>query len=272
MGKLGKVITVAAAKGGVGKSTLSRFLSISLNELGYSTLIIDLCQNSSVSTGFLRDRDEFEYTVYDYLTGQASPSKVIQQHKDTNIYYLPSNETVDDFETWAEKNFSAVKRLYSIDNKVRPLREMFDFIVFDTHPSENSDLVSYALAASDFCLIPMEVDKDSLLGAKRITEIVDEFKEDFNIDYGIVPSKVSQTNGKIKSQLKSMEKELTEKGINPLFPSIRYTDVISTSKNDGLMLNEINNKYAIRVMEDFNGVRDELFRRLNIEQEVRDNE
>lgn len=264
MSKLGKVVTVAAAKGGVGKSTISRFLAIALNEMGYSSVIIDLCQNSSVSTGFLRNRDEFEYTVYDWLTGTVPPSKVIQQHQDTNIYYFPSNETVDDFEAWAEKNYTAVKRLNSIANKVKPLKEMFDFIIFDTHPSENSDLVSYALASSDFCLIPMEVDRDSLLGAIRIAEIVDEFKEQMDIDYGIVPNKVSTTNGKIRSQLEDMKKELSENGINALFPVVRYTDVISTTKNENVMLNETENLYAKRVMQDFHEVKDELLKRLNI--------
>jgi cellulose biosynthesis protein BcsQ len=264
---MGKVLTVLSTKGGVGKSTLTRFLSISLNEMGFTTCVLDLCQNSSVSTGFLKDRNSFDKTAFDWLTGNASPSDVIHKYGESNIYYIPANETIDDFEAWAEKEYSALKRINAIKNKVQPLTQMFDFIIMDTHPSENSDLVSYAIAASDLCLIPMEVDLDSKLAAERSAEIVAEFMQDYTVDYAIVPNKVSGRNGKIISQLEEMIKEMKEKNISDskFLTNVRFSDLVSTSKNEGIMLNELENKYAQNTMEDFRIVTTEVLKRLKVE-------
>jgi len=263
---LSYVISIMSTKGGVGKSTISKFLSITFEEMGKSVCVIDLCQNGSVSTGFLRDRDAFEYTTYDWLTGACKPSEVIQQFEDSGIYYIPSNETIDDFERFAEKKFTAAKRLGSIKEKVEPLKKMFDVIIFDTHPSENSDLVSYAIAASDYCLIPLETDLDSVLGTKRSVEIIKEFMDMQELDYGIVPNKVSQTNFKLKRQLKNFIVELINEGIpkEKILSTIRYSDVISSSKNEKIMLNEYQaNKYAKKILGDFKQVATEIDTVLN---------
>lgn len=255
------IISIMSTKGGVGKSTLSKFLSITFEEMGKSVCVIDLCQNGSVSTGFLSDRDSFEHTTYDWLTGACKPSEVIQQFEDTGVYYIPSNETIDDFERFAEKKFTAAKRLNAIKEKVEPLTKMFDVIIFDTHPSENSDLVSYAIAASNYCLIPLETDLDSVLGTKRSVEIIKEFMDMQELDYGIVPNKVSQTNFKLKRQLKNFIKELVSKGIakEKFLSPIRYSDVISSSKNEKTMLSEYkSNKYAKKIMGDFKQVATEI--------------
>jgi cellulose biosynthesis protein BcsQ len=266
--KMGKVITIMSTKGGVGKSTFSKFLSLSFEAMGKTVCAIDLCQNGSLATGFLRDRDSFEYTTYDWLTGTCKPSEVIHQFEDSNIYFIPSNETIDDFERFAEKKFTAAKRLYALKEKIEPLKSMFNVIIIDTHPSENSDLVSYAIASSDYCVVPMETDLDSVLGAKRSVEIIKEFTDLQELDYGIVPNKVSQTNWKLKRQLKSFIKELVEDGIpeEKFLSEIRYSDVISSSKNEKVLPSEYqNNKYAKKVLGGFRQVATEIDLVLNRE-------
>ncbi|RUL47437.1 MULTISPECIES: ParA family protein [Lysinibacillus] len=255
------VLSVMSTKGGVGKSTLSKFLAITFEEMGKSVCVIDLCQNGSISTGFLSDRDSFKYTTYDWLTGACKPSEVVQRFEESGIYYIPSNETIDDFERFAEKKFTAAKRLHAIKEKVEPLKKLFDVIIFDTHPSENSDLVSYAIAASNYCLIPLETDLDSVLGTKRSVEIITEFMDMQELDYGIVPNKVSQTNFKLKRQLQHFIDELVEAGIpkEKFLSTIRYSDVISSSKNEKTMLTEYKmNKYAQKIMGDFKQVATEI--------------
>lgn len=263
---MGNVITIMSTKGGVGKSTLSKFLSITFEEMGKTVCVVDLCQNSSVATGFFRNRDSFEYTTYDWLTGTCKPSEVIQRFGDSDVYFIPSNETVDDFERFAEKKFTAAKRLYAVKEKIEPLRKMFSVVILDTHPSENSDLVSYAIAASDYCVVPLETDLDSVLGTKRSVEIIEEFMDMQELDYGIIPNKVSQTNWKLKRQLKSFINELVDGGIpkEKFLAQIRYSDMISSSKNENMMLNEYkNNKYAKKIMGDFKEVAQEIDSILN---------
>lgn len=106
-----KVITILSTKGGVGKSTFARYFSFTAAELGKKVCIIDTCQNSSIATGFLKNRDSFEHSAYDWLTGEAKPSEVIQRFEDSNIYYIPSDERIDDFGDWVTKKVPRVKQL-----------------------------------------------------------------------------------------------------------------------------------------------------------------
>jgi cellulose biosynthesis protein BcsQ len=259
---MGNVITVLSTKGGVGKSTLARFIATVAHEQGKKVCIIDTCQNSSIATGFLRDRDSFEKNAYDWLTGEAKPSEVIQQYEDTNIYYIPSDERIDDFEDWVDRKVPKPRQLEVLKLKIEPLKKIFNMIIIDTHPNENSDIVNYSIAASDYCVIPLEIDLDAQLAAKRCVEIIKDYQgAGYDVDYGLVWNKVEITKGKAKLQLDKMKNELLRYGIpeNKLIGEIRYSTTVSTSKNEGIMLNRIDNKYTKNVMNDIREVSNRIF-------------
>ncbi|MDQ1914411.1 ParA family protein [Paenibacillus sp. GD4] len=261
----GKVITVLSTKGGVGKSTLARFISIVGHEQGKKVCIIDTCQNSSIATGFLKNRDSFEKNAYDWLVGEAKPSEVIQQYKDTSIYYIPSDERIDDYEDWVSRKVPKPKQLEVLKQKIEPLRQIFDYILIDTHPSENADMVNYSIAASDYCVIPLEIDLDAKLAAKRCVEIISDYQEaGYHIDYGLVWNKVEITKGKARAQLDQMKSELVEYGImeSKFIGDIRYSTTVSTSKNEGIMLNTLDNKYTKNVMNDIRSVSNTIFTKI----------
>lgn len=262
------VITVYSGKGGVGKSTLARFLSISIaeqSEQGKNVCIIDTCQNSSIATGFLKDRDSFNVSTYDWLTGAAKPSEVIQKFRD-NIYYIPSDERVDDYADWVKKNVPRPKQLDVLRNKLEPLTKMFDFVILDTHPNENSDVVNYSISASNFIVIPTDIDMDGIISAERSVELVNEYKEaGYQIDYGIVFNKVEHKGPKEKSlkQLEMFRNRLIEKGIpeEKILGSIRYSQKVSTSKNEGIMLHDLKDVWSKNIMEDIRNISNKVLLR-----------
>ncbi|MCS7460379.1 ParA family protein [Paenibacillus doosanensis] len=259
------VITILSTKGGVGKSTLARFLSIVAAENEKKVCIIDTCQNSSIATGFLQHRDSFEKNAFDWLTGEAKPSEVIQRFEESNIYYIPSDERIDDFGEWVSKKIPRVKQLQYFNEKIEPLQSLFDFIIIDSHPSENSDIVNYSIAASDYCLIPSEVDLDSKLAVLRCVEIIREYQNaGYNLDYGIIFNKVELNKAKAKNQKRSIQDELCSSGIpeEKFIGDIRYSSTVSACKNEGILLHNVENKYAKNIMNDFRKVGLELFRKL----------
>lgn len=265
---MGNVITVLSTKGGVGKSTLARFIALVAQEQGMKVCIIDTCQNSSIATGFLKDRDSFEKNAYDWLIGEAKPSEVIQQYEDSLIYYIPSDERIDDFEEWVDRKVPKPRQLEVLKLKIEPLRNIFDIIIIDTHPNENSDIVNYSIAASDYCVIPLEIDLDAQIAAKRCVEIITDYRDaGFKVDYGLVWNKVEITKGKAKLQLAKMKNQLIEYGIdqNKLIGEIRYSTTVSTSKNEGIMLNQVDNKYTKNVMNDIREVSNQIFSRIREE-------
>jgi chromosome partitioning protein len=260
-----KVITILSTKGGVGKSTLARFMSIVAAENGKNVCIIDTCQNSSIATGFLKNRDAFSKSAYDWLTDKTKPSEVIQRFEETKIYYIPSDERIDDFGDWVSKKIPKVQQLQYFSDKIMPLKAMFDYIIIDSHPSENSDMVNYSIAASDYCLIPSEVDLDSKLAVKRSVEIIREYQTaGYNLDYGVVFNKVELNKGKAMRQKDLILQELRCIGIpeDKSIGAIRYSTIVSTCKNDGILLHDVESKYARNVMSDFRKVGHTLFGKL----------
>ncbi|CAN7765143.1 hypothetical protein LJR153_007225 [Paenibacillus sp. LjRoot153] len=138
-------------------------------------------------------------------------------------------------------------------------------IIIDTHPNENSDIVNYSIAASDYCVIPLEIDLDAQLAAKRCVEIITDYQDaGYRVDYGLVWNKVEITKGKAKLQLERMKKELIQYGIDQhkLIGEIRYSTTVSTSKNEGIMLNRIDNKYTKNVMNDIRVVSNRIFSKI----------
>lgn len=252
----GRIISVISTKGGVGKSTLAKFISIVASEQNKKVCILDTCQNSSIATGFLRDRDSFLVSAYDWLTDTAKPSEVIQQYKDTNIYYIPSDERIDDYEDWVKKHIPRPTQLEVLRQKVEPLLQVFDYVVIDTHPNEASDIVNYAIAASDFVVIPTDVDLDGVIAAERSAELVREYQQArYPVQYGIVFNKVEH-KGKGMSHLELFQNRLKKE---PLLGSIRYSQKVSTTKNEGTMLNESHNQYAQNIMNDMRLVSETIF-------------
>jgi cellulose biosynthesis protein BcsQ len=260
----GKVISVISTKGGVGKSTVARFLSIVASEQDKKVCVVDTCQNSSIATGFLRNRDSFKVSAYDWLIGSVKPSEVIQQFKKTNIYYIPSDERVDDYEDWVKKNIPRPKQLDVLRKKIEPLTKQFDYVVIDTHPNEASDIVNYSIAAADYVLIPTDIDLDGVIAAERSVELVREYQEArYNVEFGVVFNKVEK-KGKMVSQMEMFKNRLIKNGISKgkILGSIRYSQKISTTKNEGIMLNELIDKYSLGVMSDITAISEKVFARV----------
>lgn len=130
------------------------------------------------------------------------------------------------------------QELNSSSDKIVPLRSLFEYIIIDSHLSENSEMVNYSIAASDFYLIPSEVDLDSKLAVLRCVEIIREYQTaGFHLDYGIVFNKVELTKGKVRKQKQILQDDICRTGI-PEYKSIgdiRYSTTVSTSKNDGIL-------------------------------------
>ncbi|TVY06905.1 ParA family protein [Paenibacillus cremeus] len=256
----GQVINVLSIKGGVGKSTIVKLLSLVADALGLKVCIIDMCENSSIATGFFRDRDSFDKSAYDWFIGDAKPSEVIQQFEDSNIYYIPSDERICSFSDWVNKNIPKVRQLQTLCSKIEPLKKLFDIIVIDSHPTATTDLVHYAIAASDYCVIPCEVDKDAVNGAYRCCQIITDYQlAGFSIDYGIVFNKVD-LGVKANAQLQQMKQSFINLGVpeTKFLGNVRYSKTVTTTKNDGVMLNRTHNKYAENVMNDMRAVSDRI--------------
>lgn len=160
-----QIITIAAIKGGTGKTTTAAALAQAAAQDNKRVLAIDLdpqCNLSFVLGGNLQQTGS-----YDLLHG-ASPQSVIQSCN-PGIDLIAGNA---DLSLEQSRNASANR----LKDAIEPIRKKYDFIFIDTPPTIG-ELTYNALNASTGLLIPLEADINSIQGLYFITDIAEQIKK-----------------------------------------------------------------------------------------------
>ena len=172
---MGKVISVANQKGGVGKTTTTVNLATLLAKRGKKVLLIDTDPQGNATSG-LGVTKELELSVYDILVGETNFDETLQETAIKNLKVCPSNISLAGAEVQLVSMMSREQRLKT---KLDEVKDQYDYILIDCPPSLGLTTLN-AFTASDSVLIPVQCEYFALEGLGQLLNTVNLVKKHLN--------------------------------------------------------------------------------------------
>jgi chromosome partitioning protein len=161
---MGRIISVASQKGGVGKTTTAINLGACLAQESRRVLIVDFDPQGNASSGLGINGNDQRATTYDALIGQAEIRDVIVPTALANLDLSPTGQSLSGAEVELVGMMARETRLKTC---LASVRDQYDFIFIDSPPSLGLLTVN-ALTASDSVLIPLQCEYLALEGLTQL--------------------------------------------------------------------------------------------------------
>ena len=175
---MGRVISIANQKGGVGKTTTAINLSSCLAEAGKKVLTIDLDPQGNMTSGLGVDKNELENTVYELMLDECSIKESMADTVVEGMKIIPSNVNL----AGAEIELLGInEKEYILKNAVDYIRDDYDFIIIDCPPSLNM-LTINAMTTADTVLVPIQCEYYALEGLSQLMHTIELVQERLNPD------------------------------------------------------------------------------------------
>ena len=177
---MGKIISVANQKGGVGKTTTTVNLATILAKKGKKVLLIDADPQGNATSGLGLDKD-LTPSTYDILVNDTEFEDVMQKTIIKNLKVCPANMDLAGAEVELVSMMSREQRL---KEKVDIIKDKFDYILIDCPPSLGLVTLN-AFTASDSVLIPVQCEYFALEGLGQLLNTINLVKKHLNKDIRI---------------------------------------------------------------------------------------
>ena len=173
---MGKIISVANQKGGVGKTTTCVNLAAYLANLGKKVLLIDMDPQGNACQSLGVEIDKEKDTIYEVLLGETDLTSVSYPSVQKNLDVVPSTVDLAGAEVDLVYMDYREKMLRAAVSKVK---SQYDYIFIDCPPSLGLLTVN-ALTASDTILIPIQCEYFALVGLGQLMNTVRLIKKHLN--------------------------------------------------------------------------------------------
>lgn len=177
-----KVISIANQKGGVGKTTVCRELSACCALRGYQTLIIDCDPQGNLTSSWV-DADVYEATLSHVLIEPESTTGIkveplplddaILESPVENLDLVPADIRLARFEMQPDY------LTHRLRNQLQEHGKGYDLVFIDC-PPQLGKLLTAALYASDYVIVPCASDAMGLQGLSDLAYTIEQVRKNVN--------------------------------------------------------------------------------------------
>lgn len=177
-----KVISIANQKGGVGKTTVCRELSACCALRGYQTLIIDCDPQGNLTSSWV-DADVYEATLSHVLIEPESTTGIkveplplddaILESPVENLDLVPADIRLARFEMQPDY------LTHRLRNQLQEHGKCYDLVFIDC-PPQLGKLLTAALYASDYVIVPCASDAMGLQGLSDLAFTIEQVRKNVN--------------------------------------------------------------------------------------------
>ncbi len=226
---MARVICIVNQKGGVGKTTTSVNLSVSLARLGRNVLLIDLDPQGNASSGLgLKRHDYEEANIYHSLIGESSLIEVSYQSPyDSNLWVAPANPDLVGAEIELVDTPNREKKL---KNLIKDIDSQFQYVLIDCPPSLGL-LTLNALTSANSFLVPLQCEYYALEGLSQLLNTAGIIKKEINPQLaveGILLTMFDKRNNLSHQVVSEIQTHFGDKVFNSVIPrNVRLSEAPS---------------------------------------------